>query len=99
MTDTITIVTDNTGAAAAALAAAAAYEGGTAPTSGGTTVVTPPPVVDYFPADPTLAPFPSPSGSVSVINAAGVPVRPYLRDAQGLIHTLGAIVGTILKAA
>jgi len=93
MADSITIVTDNTGAAAAALAAMAAYEGnpGAIAPTGGTTVTTPP-AVNYFPTDPTTAPFPSPSGSVSVINAAGVPVQPYLRDAQGLIHTLGAVV-------
>jgi hypothetical protein len=50
---------------------------------------------DFFPTDPTTAPFPSPENS-QVINTAGViGGRPYLKDSDGTIHTLKVISGVV----
>lgn len=67
------------------LAAIAAIPAGTG--TGGTGGTTPP-STDYFPADPALAPFPSPENSQQVILSGKVSGRPYLKDTLGRIHTL-----------
>ncbi len=53
-------------------------------TSGATT----PPAVDYFPADPGLAPFPSPENSQTLVLGQAISGHPYLKDKLGVIHQL-----------
>jgi hypothetical protein len=43
---------------------------------------------DYFPADPALAPFPSPEDSLQQILDGVVAGRPYLKDINARTHTL-----------
>jgi hypothetical protein len=48
---------------------------------------------DYFPADPALAPFPSPENSQILVThpTSGAPTiggRPYLKDQDGAVHTI-----------
>jgi hypothetical protein len=47
-----------------------------------------PPVVDYFPPDPGVAPFPSPENSQMLVLGAAVSGRPYLKDTLGSVHQL-----------
>jgi hypothetical protein len=47
-----------------------------------------PPAVDYFPADPGLAPFPSPENSQMLVLGKTVSGRPYLKDKLGRVHQL-----------
>jgi hypothetical protein len=47
-----------------------------------------PPAVDYFPADPGLAPFPSPENSQILVLGKTVSGRPYLKDKLGRVHQL-----------
>lgn len=56
---------------------------GLAPATGG-----PPPVVNFFPSDPGLAPFPSPEKSQQLILNGAVSGAPYLKDSVGTLHTL-----------
>jgi hypothetical protein len=50
--------------------------------------VSPPPVVDNFPPDPGLAPFPSPENSQMLVLAKKASGRPYLKDTLGNVHQL-----------
>ena len=76
-------------ATAPTLAAALAQLGLTSGGSGGGTT----PTIDYFPANPGAAPFPSPeNSSISIVNGKPVSTftvdgggQPYLRDSQGVI--------------
>jgi hypothetical protein len=47
-----------------------------------------PPTIDYFPADPGLAPFPSPENSQMLVLGKAVSGRPYLKDTLGRVHQL-----------
>lgn len=80
MTTTVTITTDDMTIAAKLIAIA----GGTATT--GTGPGSPP--VNNFPADPALAPFPSPENSQQIILAGKIAGVPYLKDSLGRIHTM-----------
>jgi hypothetical protein len=59
--------------------------GAATPLAGG---VRAPPVIDYFPADPGLAPFPSPENSQILVFGKAVSGRPYLKDTFGNVHQL-----------
>jgi hypothetical protein len=50
--------------------------------------ISPAPVVDYFPSDPGLAPFPSPENSQMLVLGKTVSGRPYLKDTLGNVHQL-----------
>ena len=67
-------------------------EAGAPPTDGAATpraaAASPPPVVDYFPPDPGLAPFPSPENSQMLVLRQTVSGRPYLKDTLGNVHQL-----------
>jgi hypothetical protein len=47
-----------------------------------------PPAVDHFPADPGVAPFPSPENSQMLVLGTAVSGRPYLKDSLGNVHQL-----------
>lgn len=87
MTTSITVtITDPAGADKAVYNALTSALGGGAP-AGGTTPV------NYFPADPTLAPAPSPEDSIITILAGVVTGRPYLIDSNKQIWTLSIVSG------
>lgn len=66
---------------------------GAAPVGGGAAV--PPPATNYFPADPGVAPFPSPENS-QIVNVSGtISGRPYLKDLDGAIHRLVLVNGVV----
>ena len=48
----------------------------------------PPPVVNSFPADPALAPFPSPENSQVLVFNGAIVGRPYLKDQAGAVHQI-----------
>lgn len=87
-------LTLNTPLTADEKASALAFLGG-APVSGGGTGTTPPPTTDYFPADPGLAPFPSPENSQILNTNAVISGRPYLKDKDGAVHRLILINGIV----
>ncbi|HEY4043494.1 MAG TPA: hypothetical protein VGM32_16835 [Rhodopila sp.] len=49
--------------------------------------------VNYFPSDPSLAPFPSPENSQQLVLNGAVSGEPYLKDSLGRVHTLIIQVG------
>ena len=59
--------------------------GGTAPGGAAAAART---VVDYFPPDPALAPFPSPENSQQLVFNGAVKGRPYLKDQAGAVHQI-----------
>jgi hypothetical protein len=77
-----------TSAEIAALQAAANGLAGNSVSPGPTPTPTPTPTpVDYFPADPGSAPFPSPDNSSSQILNGAVSGAPYLRSKNGAIYS------------
>lgn len=55
----------------------------------GTGGVTPvPPTSDFFPADPGIAPFPSPENSQILVLGDEISGRPYLKDKNGGLHQI-----------
>lgn len=64
---------------------------GDAPVGAGNGGTIPP--ADSFPADPALAPFPSPENSQIVVFNGAISGRPYLKDQAGSIHTIRMVAG------
>jgi len=92
MTTTIT-ASDPSAAEANALIAYAQAFGGTAATSTVAGAGTSSTATNYFPTDPTKAPYPSPDGLNIIIFNGAVSGEPYLRDNTGAIWTLAIVSG------